>query len=506
MTGGLIQLVAYGVEDLFLTRDPQITFFKIVYRRHTNFSTEPIPKNFIRPIDFGQKATCIISKEGDLISKIYLVITLPAITQFIENYKNDNITKFAWIKKIGFSIIKNFEIIIGGELIDRQYGEWLNAWHELMGPRDIGFDKMIGNIPELTDFSLQKDPYTLYIPLQFWFCRDSGAALPLISLQYSEVKINVELNDIDQCSLITPTHYISILNDFVNLKPFEYIEQNIDGQIASGIFTHYDFIDKKLHYMKISQNNFQSIRGNSTNELFNIRNLKYFIKGLSSKTIVIPALNATPQLYPFTPTLDVSLSKCFLLVDYIFLDQDERLRFLKTKHDYLIEQVAILNEQVIESPNATINIDLTQPCKFLIWMVQDNNLREINKDIFNYTNSYKYKKDDAPIGKSLVLNETLLINGRERISFREYGYFNYIQPYQCFPYGPREGINVYSFSLFPDRLQPSGSCNMSMIDNIQIKLKLNTKISILNPATFKGYALSYNVLRIVNGLSGIVFM
>ena len=156
MTGGLIQLVAYGVEDIYLTRDPQITFFKVVYRRHTNFSIEPIPQNFTQPINFGKKSTCIVSKQGDLINQIYLVITLPPIVQF-ETYNNCDFTKFAWVKKIGFAIIKNLEIVIGGEIIDRQYGEWLNVWYELIGPRQDAFQNMIGNIPELTDFSSQKD-------------------------------------------------------------------------------------------------------------------------------------------------------------------------------------------------------------------------------------------------------------------------------------------------------------------------------------------------------------
>jgi hypothetical protein len=501
MTGGLIQLVSYGVEDLFLTRDPQITLFKVVYRRHTNFSTEPIPQNFIQPIDFGKKATCIISKQGDLINKVYLVITLPSVIQG----RDDDITMFAWIRKIGFALIKNFEIVIGGELIDRQYGEWLNAWYELMGPKDIGFDKMIGNVRELTDFSHRKDEYVLYVPLQFWFCRATGSALPLVSLQYSEVKINVELNDIDRCSLITPTHYISVLNDFVNFKQFEYIEQNVDGQIASGIFTHYDFTNKRLYYMKISHRDFQAIKRDSEvnvastiSEAFNIRNMKYSIKGAESGNMVMPAFNALSQTYPTPSVLDVSLGRCFLLVDYIFLDEEERMRFLQTKHDYLIEQVAVLNEQTIESSNAIVDIGIVQPCKFIVWMVRSNYINS-----FDYTDSYKYSTQG---GKSLVLDETIIINSRERISFRPYAYFNYLQPYQCFPYAPPEGINVYSFSLFPDQFQPSGSCNMSMIDNIQIKLRLSSNVSINNAATFRGYALIYNVLRVANGLSGKVFV
>lgn len=506
MTGGLIQLVACGVEDIFLTKDPQITFFKVVYRRHTNFATEAIPLAFSQPLDFGKKASCIISKQGDLISKMYLVITLPAINlnHNLSNL-NNQYTKFAWVRKIGFSIIKKIEIIIGGELIDRQYGDWLNIWNELLGPKNNGFNKMIGNIPELTDFTSQKDEYILYIPLQFWFCRNSGSALPLISLQYSEVKINVELNDVDNCLLITPTHYIDLLNDFVNFKPFEYIEQSIDGSIASGIFTHFDFINKRLYYMKTSYNNFQSAKKNiQANPYSDVRSLKYFIKGLSSNTFAVPALGTNPKLCSSNKNNIPSIVKCFLLIDYIFLDKNERLKFLQTKHDYLIEQIITTDKQNIESSNTVIKIPIRQPCKFLVWTVQSR-FFYANKDQFNYSDDYKYT-DNIPYGKSLVSKQTLLINGQERSSFREFGYFNYVQPYQYFPYGPNEGINVYSFSLFPNQFQPSGSCNFSLIDDIQIKLLLNGIISHINPAIFTAYAVTYNILRIINGLSGIVFV
>lgn len=522
MTGGLIQLVAYGVEDLFLTRDPQITFFKIVYRRHTNFSTEPIPQKFIQPINFGRKSTCVISRQGDLINQIYLVITLPAILHLFEdiNNRNNHLTLFAWVRKIGFAIIKNFEVVIGGELIDRQYGEWLNIWYELMGPRgsrNYGFEKMIGDVPELIEFSYQKDEYTLYVPLQFWFCRNSGSALPLINLQYSEVKINVELSEAEKCYLTTPTHYITVINDLVNFKPFEYIEQRIDDQIASGIFTHFDIMTKRLYYMKTSRYDFQTLKHNfsinqfSNNLPTNPMELKYLIRGINSGTVVIGMPNTSPQLSAI-PIIKINIDKCFLLVDYIFLDEEERIRFLRTKSDYLIEQVSIINQQTIEGQNALIDIDLTQPCKFLVWMAQLKYIYDRN-NMFNYTDGYelpyfrnKSLVNKSLVNKSLVLDETLLINGRDRLSFREYSYFNYVQPYQSFPYGLQEGINVYSFSLFPDKFQPSGSCNMSLMDNIQIRLRLSSQISIKNKALFRGYALTYNILRVVNGLSGLVFV
>ncbi len=165
MTGGLIQLVAYGIEDMFITQDPQITFFKTIYRRHTNFSTEPIAQYFTQTLDFAVKATCPISRNADLASKSYLVVTLPAI-----NF-TDNTTKFAWVKKIGFALIDYVEVELGGQLIDRHYGEWLNIWYELTQEKTDGFNKMIGNIDELINYSSTKNEYNLHITLDFWFCK-----------------------------------------------------------------------------------------------------------------------------------------------------------------------------------------------------------------------------------------------------------------------------------------------------------------------------------------------
>lgn len=129
MTGALIQLVAYGIDDLYLTHDPQVTYFKVVYRRHTNFTAEAIVQPFINEANFGKKSTSVLSKNADLAGgNSYLVVTLPKVQTV-----NDEKAKFAWVKRVGFAIIKTIEIEINGRIIDRHYGEWLNLWAELTG-------------------------------------------------------------------------------------------------------------------------------------------------------------------------------------------------------------------------------------------------------------------------------------------------------------------------------------------------------------------------------------
>lgn len=515
MTGGLIQLVAKGIEDIYLTNDPQITFFKIIYRRHTNFSSEPIRQYFVHTPDFGKKATCIISRNGDLMGKIYVVVVLPTIKEFTTGTETDPITKFAWVRKISYALINNIEIEIGGQLIDRHYGEWLNIWAELTQDKTDQYQKMIGNVKELTDFTNGKDSYRLYIPLSFWFCRSSGSALPLISLQYSDVKINMELNDLTSCYRVTPTNYIELENDIVNFKQFEYIEQNVNGVIASGFFTYYDTITKRLYYTAISTNKFQSMTLSNENTItpsdrralvYNSSNVTYWIRGLTSGAMAMPRFNSTSQTYIYSALRNISLQECYLLVDYIYLDQDERNSFLQARHDYLIEQLIYVGESTIESSNRTVNLALVQPCKFLAWVVQYSYLiNRNNNDFFNYTNSYKYDANNKPTGKTLINKETLLLNGQPRLSLRDYQYFNYLQPLQHFSQGPQEGINIYSFSLFPEKTYASGTCNMSQIDNITMQMNLSYNININNTVKFRAYSLCNNIYRIVNGLGGIVF-
>jgi hypothetical protein len=177
MSGGLMQLVAYGAQDVYLTGSPQITFFKVVYRRHTNFSVEPIPQQFNGAADFGRTVTINVPRSGDLITNMYVHITLNGIAA--------GSTQWGFVKRLGLAIVQHYKIEIGGSKIDEQYGDWLNIWYELThkSGQARGFAKMVGDVPELTNIDATGSPqYQMYVPLAFWFCRNNGLALPLIAL------------------------------------------------------------------------------------------------------------------------------------------------------------------------------------------------------------------------------------------------------------------------------------------------------------------------------------
>ena len=199
MGGGLLQLVAYGAQDVYLTGNPQITFFKVVYRRHTNFSIESIRQSFSGNFNFGNRVTSQISRNGDLVSKMILEVDLPQLQNIPTNVWTDN-TSQRYVNYIGLRLIKSVELEIGGQKIDKQYSDWMYIWNELSLPieKQTGYQTMVGADTDMTSFKDTK----LYIPFEFWFCRNIGLALPLIALQYHEVKVNIEIETFNNCTYV----------------------------------------------------------------------------------------------------------------------------------------------------------------------------------------------------------------------------------------------------------------------------------------------------------------
>ena len=205
MGGGLLQLVAYGAQDVYLTGNPQITFFKVAYRRHTNFALEAIEQTFNGNPTYGSRVTCQISRNGDLINRMYLQVKPSANIAGAVNY-------------YGLRLINYVEIEIGGQKIDKHYSYWLYVWNELTLPKSkrLGYNEMVGAYGGSTVAD-----QTLYIPLEFWFCRNIGLALPLIALQYHEVKININFETADKCATTAGTFSSSLWVDYIFLDTDE---------------------------------------------------------------------------------------------------------------------------------------------------------------------------------------------------------------------------------------------------------------------------------------------
>jgi len=202
MGGGLLQLVAYGAQDVYLTGNPQITFFKVVYRRHTNFAMEAIQQTFSGLPDYGNTVYCQISRNGDLIHRTYLEVGINATTD-VTNGTNIGSPLQSYVNYLGLRLLKSVSIEIGGQQIDKHYSDWLYIWNELSLPRGkrYAYDSMIGADRDALNSGVYGTDgiTTLFIPLEFWFCRNIGLALPLIALQYHEVKIKIEFESAANC-------------------------------------------------------------------------------------------------------------------------------------------------------------------------------------------------------------------------------------------------------------------------------------------------------------------
>jgi hypothetical protein len=516
MPSGLIQLGAYGKEDMYITYEPQITFFKIVYKRHTYFSMELIDQFFTNTLNFNGNASSIIFNNADLITDVYLNITLPGIPSLIDPSTRVPDPKFAfrWVDKLGFFIIKLAQIEIGGKVIQRLTGEWINIWYELTNfdknpsgkqvqNQSRGLEIMVGNTPALQNFSQSKTSVNMTIPIPFWFTRSPGTALPLNAINYNEVKINVQLQSLDYLLIYGPTHSITIIEPFVLFAPYEYIYQNTT---SIGIFFYYDSTTKILYYNKL-QGSFAKVNTQSTTDVYQTPTLNVAKEYLSSSSNLIVNKNGffcTPNSNEIKTNLvykpNYNISSANLQINYIYLENEERKFFYNNNHEYVIEQIQYLTKLQVSAVYNSLLLNFINPVVEMVWTVQLN--RNIaNKNYQNYTTSVTSTKGNNPI-KYIQL----IFNGYEIMSLRNANYCRLVQLFESHAHTPSfDGVYVYSFGMKPEYTQPSGSCNMSKIEQAYINLTLYPVINSNNTATIKIYGRNYNVLQIVNGIAETLF-
>ena len=376
-----MQLVAYGAQDVYLTGNPQITFFKVVYRRHTNFAVEAIQQTFNGTVGLGKRVSCQITRNGDLITKMYLKANISA----------DNGT---WVNNVGYSMIKSVELQIGGTKIDKHYNTWLNVWHELAKSANHadGYTAMLGDTTTLEQ--------ELFVPLQFFCCRNDGLALPLIALQYHDVRVEIEFASQADVSVGTDNH---------------------------------------------------------------------------------------------------TLDDASLLVDYIYLDSEERKRFAQASHEYLIEQLQYTGAESITGQTGNkYRLNFNHPCKELVFVAT-----ECKNDV-SVSKSNNFGDDTTKAAGSNPVSEAQLqLNGHDRMSKQSGKYFNHVQAMAHHSNSPSEGVNVYSFALNPEEHQPSGTCNFSRIDNAQLNIDFTGDYKATGKVHV--FATSYNVLRIMSGMGGLAY-
>jgi len=461
---GLLLLVSVGKENIYLSTEPQITFFKIAYKRYTNFSIETVAQYFKTPPDFGRRVTVNISKNADLLGQTYLFVQLPDIITSTHSILPNGIKQFAWNKKIGLSLINTIDLEISGVLIERNYGDWLNIWYELTIPlsKKKSYNKMIGDIELLHTFSNGKSNYSLNIPLNFWFCQDSGLALPLVSMIHNDIKIHVEFNDFNLCFRESPTNYIKINELFCLFKKNEYIVQTVNNNTNIGEFIYYDITNQYLFYNKIKGD---FVIPNNINSKYNIVG---FITSFECSINLNSSIIVDEPYFPYnTP----SLLGAYLLVNYIYLDNEERFNFITKTQQYLIPVVQNIPLQTYYSTNVSYKIPFINPNKIIFWracLVSNQN----QNDNFNYT---LYPITNTP--DSIIEKVEIILNSIQRMGPNNWENYSFLQNYLNNFTSPQAGINMFSFCLNPLDYKPSGTCIFSKIYDTYLQITFNNKIN-----------------------------
>lgn len=550
--------------------------------------------------DFGRTANVTILRNGDLATRIYLKIRLNSVRLDLPNTSNDEKLSVAWVRRLGHALLKQVDIEIGGSRIDRQYGTWLDIWYELTHDfnHERGYRAMIGDVNELTRLhpvtsSVEVIPeYTLYVPLQFWFNRNTGLALPLIALQYHEVRLIIDFEEVNKLIVYSGNANFdtkkfsmkdaSILVDYIYLDSeerrrfaqvgHEYLIEQVqftgeetlnDGSRGSGINQKYKLgfnhptkeliwalkngsfngestrnFDKKSRFLTYTHLDDQwessaldyaaenIARGmvscdKPTNDEVefvevtipsgkDIYVFQYKTNGfdltitfhlpvpLESSTLVLyiilnPLTNANDRgadpynLGRFIQKFDVALYTNEDVTELIGYDVDV------TRHSLKLNDVSISMEDWVDYRTTTIdNVN-----KYDVTVVEFNN--------------YGVRLD----GKgNPVAEANIQLNGLDRFDLMNGHYFNYVQPHQHHTRTPADGINVYSFALNPEQHQPSGTANLSRIDNTQLNVKFSDpyrtnksvpQLNLSRDSKFYVFAFSYNVLRIMSGMGGLAY-
>jgi hypothetical protein len=505
MPGGIMQLIFQGAQDLYLTGNPTMTFFKTVHKRHTSFGTEYISVPYATIPTFTPtqytKATCKISRNADLIHDTYLVYDLPAL------YTNNNIP-VGWVEEVGTHIIQEISIRLDGNQLDCQRGDFMKIYSDLImnGSKKFQWLRCVGSqsfmlnsgqnlSDDITQQTIAINAKRLYIPLLFWFCLNSGLSIPLVALQYNELYID--------CNYAPLNELIRIGNPLVSPKQLFGDYQNSDYNI-------------------------------------NIRN--YFLS---------LGFDQTNVFYYFTQ--NNWKSNTYLLINYIYLGDDERKLFAQTSHEYLITQTQFNLFQGLKSGPNYLETVFKHPVKEIIWFLtrddldQTNNwynfsglinpsnfqyyqsqlkyyglqeyyepeLNYIKTNLTNFVNSvkaqsvYKLTGEEAQtyFGNyyAIMQNFQPVFNNNDRMEIQEEGFYSNLEVFKNHQGFPPDGLYVLSFGLKPEDHQPSGTQNFSRLDYQEFRLQVYNTYPIENRYNCYMYAINYNIFRIIGGIGSTVF-
>jgi len=450
MGGGLLQLVAYGAQDAYITGNPHITFWKVLYKRHTNFAMEAMRVNFTGAPTYGQRIVAVVNRNADLVWKTYVEVALPDTT-----VGTDVVWSSGVQRRLGYALLKQVEVEIGGQVIDRHYGEWLYLWETLTADFNTAYklDGLVGGALGGTStgaLACQGRPNVLYIPLQFWFNRNPGLALPLIALQYHEVRFNIILGD--ATDLVSTTNFSNINAAAAALPAIRDMALYLD-------YIYLD-VDERRRFAQESH--------------------EYLIDQVQYE--------GQQQITTASGRLDLTLNHPVKELVWVF--QDARY--------------SDCGSIGVTDPNTNAASAYTMPFTYSdivnrarIQLNGQDRFDERYGDYFWKVQPYQHHTAggvNPNFGIQSAIVNTTDTSARDAV----------VQ-------GRANPINVYSFAIQPEEHQPSGTCNFSRIDNATLVFDSKqdgTPGSFPNksyPYNFRLYAVNYNIFRIMSGMGGLAY-
>ena len=413
MGGGLMQLVAYGAQDIYLTGNPQITFFKVVYRRHTNFSIEAIQQIFEQSsedLSPGGSKTVLLSRSGDLIHKIWLECDLSINISGLP--PGPSASYINWTNNTGHALIEECSIRIGGQEMDKHSSRWLDIWNELTDHEEadwLGLNKHSAKTAYLTQTMAAQDErkLKLYVPLQFWFCRNVGLALPLIALQYHEVGLDIKFREMTAL----------INTDASSLSPLQSPSINVK------VFTDYIYLDtdERERFAQVSHE-------------YLVEQIQYIENGKSN------------------PNFRIDFNHPVKEIIWVLHRREYGLKYSESSQ----------NAQDIDALEKIVENRVKRHRNDYFNYSHDQGTCEEHISGLSSMEGFR--------------NGTIKLNGHIRFKERSASYFRICQPRQAGHKIPTKHIYMYSFALNPEEHQPSGTCNFSRLDNVHLSFdQLNNK-------------------------------
>jgi hypothetical protein len=457
MAGGLMQLVAYGAQDVYLTGQPKVTFFQAVYKRHTNFAMETIQQTVNGTPSNSGRVSVTIARNGDLVGDMYVAMVAAPTT--ISPTSTNSSFDLCWVAERAIAAV---ELTIGGQRIDKHYQTWFRLYAEvfLSESDKIMYGKMASS-PTVTGDTNSKS--YVYLPLLFFFNRNPGLFLPLIALQYHEVRLDFDLTNYYN-SYFGSTSVFEVWANYVYLDTEErrrFAQKGHEYLIEQVQHTGGDSITAAAQTIRLSYNHpvkelIWCYVNNSGTQNTLLNNMWNFSTGTGN-------VNVTCQASPlFAPGLMPHEVGCPRL-------------FANSFSNVSVSNVYWVEEGVTQAGTAAAT--------------QADVIATVTKA----------GQEVGPL-----LNFKVVLNGQDRFKEQIGKYFNQYQPYQYHSGTPYPGIYVYSFALQPEEHQPTGTCNFSRIDNAQVAI--NMKGTSYNTTNLqKMFAVNYNILRIQSGMGGLAF-